>query len=75
MRKYIKGLGFYLVLFLVIVMVFWMTSIPGQESKEIYSDLIVKIQQGQVQELAVVDNIATARLQGRLCDRSGGSRL
>ncbi len=63
MKRYIKGAGFYLLLFFVIVMIFWMTSMPGQQSKEIYSDLILKIQQEQVTELSVVDNIATAKLK------------
>ncbi len=63
MKRYIKGVGFYLLLFFVIVMIFWMTSMPGQQSKEIYSDLILKIQQEQVTELSVVDNIATAKLK------------
>ncbi len=63
MRRYIKGVGFYVLLFFIIVMIFWMTSMPGQSSKEIYSDLVLKIQQGQITELSVVDNIATAALK------------
>ncbi len=63
MKGYMKGIGFYVVLFLVIITIFMMTSMPGTESKQIYSDLVQKIQQGQVQELSVVDNIATAKLQ------------
>ncbi len=39
-----------------------LTSTPGNESKEIYSDLIQKIHEEQVKELSVVDNIATAKL-------------
>ena len=63
MKRYIKGLGFYLVLFFVIVAIFWATSVPGEQEKAIYSDLVVKIQQGEVTELSVVDNIATATLK------------
>ncbi len=63
MKRYIKGVGFYVLLFFVIVMIFWMTSMPGQQTKEIYSDLILKIQQEEVTELSVVDNIATAKLE------------
>ncbi len=63
MKRYIRGVGFYILLFFVIVMIFWMTSMPGQQTKEIYSDLILKIQQEQVTELSVVDNIATAKLK------------
>ena len=63
MKRYIKGIGFYVLLFLVIVMIFTMTSMPDKQTKEIYSDLILKIQQGEVVELSVVDNIATATLK------------
>lgn len=63
MKRYLKGIGFYVILFFIIVMIFWMTSMPGKTSKEIYSDLVLKIQQEQVTELSVVDNIATAVLK------------
>ncbi len=63
MRRYFRGIGFYLLLFLVIVGIYTMTSMPSAENKEIYSDLLVKIQQEQVTELSVVDNIATAKLK------------
>ncbi len=63
MKRYIKGVGFYLLLFFVIVAIFWATSLPGEKEKQIYSDLIVKIQQGEVTELSVVDSIATATLK------------
>lgn len=63
MKRYLKGIGFYVILFFIIVMIFWMTSMPGKTSKEIYSDLVLKIQQEQVTELSVVDNIATAMLK------------
>ncbi len=63
MKRYLKGIGFYVILFFIIVMIFWMTSMPGKISKEIYSDLVLKIQQEQVTKLSVVDNIATAVLK------------
>ncbi len=63
MKRYLKGIGFYVILFFIIVMIFWMTSMPGKTSKEIYSDLVLKIQQEQVTELSVVDNVATAKLK------------
>ncbi len=62
MKRYIKGIGFYVLLFFLIVFIFTMTSMPQEGSKQIYSDLVVKIQQGQVTELSVVDNIAKAKL-------------
>ena len=47
----------------VIVAIYSFTSGTGQkEQKSIYSDLIIKIQQGDVAELSVVDNIATVKL-------------
>ena len=63
MRRGFRGIGFYLILFLVIVMIYTMTSMPSTENREIYSDLIVKIQQEQVAELSVVDNVASAKLK------------
>ncbi len=63
MKKYMKGIGFYVLLFFIIIMIFMMTSMPGSQSKQVYSDLIQKIQAEQVTELSVVDNIATAKLQ------------
>ena len=36
MNKYLKGFGFYFLLFAVIIAVFALTNIPSQETKEIY---------------------------------------
>lgn len=63
MKRYLKGMGFYLVIFVAIVTIFSLTSMPKQQERDIYSDLILKIQQGEVAELTVVDDIATATLQ------------
>ena len=63
MKRYLKGIGFYVILFLVITMIFGLTSLPGEQDKEIYSDLIRKIQQEQVTELSVVDGVAEAKLK------------
>ena len=49
-------------LFAVIIAVFALTNIPSQETKEIYSDLVVKIQNHEVKELSIVDDVATATL-------------
>ena len=62
MNKYLKGFGFYFLLFAVIIAVFALTNIPSQETKEIYSDLVVKIQNHEVKELSIVDDVATATL-------------
>ena len=63
MKKPLKGIAFYLLLFAVIVAIFSFTSAPKQKDKDIYSDLILKIQQGEVTELSVVDDVATATLK------------
>ena len=63
MKKSLKGVAFYLLLFAVIVAIFSFTSAPKQKEKDIYSDLILKIQQGEVSELSVVDDVATATLK------------
>ncbi len=63
MKKTIKGIGFYLIMFAVIIAIFTFVSSPEETNKEVYSDLILKIQQGEVSELSVVDNIATATLK------------
>lgn len=63
MKRYLRGMGFYLLLFSIIVAIFTLTSTPGDVDKNIYSDLVLKIQQGEVTELSVVDDIAVAVLR------------
>ncbi|MEG1442323.1 MAG: ATP-dependent metallopeptidase FtsH/Yme1/Tma family protein, partial [Oscillospiraceae bacterium] len=63
MKKYLKGSWLYILLFLIIIMIFLMTSMPNKQAKEIYSDLVVKIQNQEVTELQVVDDVATAKLK------------
>ena len=46
----------------VIIAVFSLTSKPAEKDNSIYSDLIIKIQQGQVNEISITDNIANAKL-------------
>ena len=62
MKKYMRGIGFYVLLLLVIILVFSMTYGGQKQDKEIYSDLVVKIQNEEVSELSIVDNVATAKL-------------
>ncbi len=59
MKKYARGIWFYVLLFVVILVIFFMTSSPKSEEKEIYSDLILKIQQEQITELSVTEDIAS----------------
>ena len=62
MKKYLRGLGFYLVLFLIIITIFVLTSMPETTTNYIYSDLINMIQKGQVKELQIVSTEAIATL-------------
>ncbi len=61
MKKYLKGIGFYLLLFLVIVMVFYMTRVTPQTETGVYSDLVRSIQNHEVSEISIVDSIATVK--------------
>lgn len=61
MKKHFKGLGFYLLLVLVIFMVFMMTRVTPQQEPGVYSDLVAKIQNHEVSEISVVDSIATVK--------------
>lgn len=63
MKRTFRSIAFYLAMIAVIIAIYSFTSGTGQkEQKSIYSDLIIKIQQGDVAELSVVDNIATVKL-------------
>lgn len=63
MKRTFRSIAFYLVMIAVIVAIYSLTSDTGQkEQKSIYSDLIIKIQQGDVAELSVADNTATVKL-------------
>lgn len=61
MKKHFKGLGFYLLLVLVIFMVFMMTRVTPQQEPGVYSDLVAKIQNHEVSEISIVDSIATVK--------------
>ncbi len=63
MKRYLRGLSFYLIMFAVIMAIYSFTAAPKQLEKDVYSDLILKIQQGEVSELSVVDDIAVAKLK------------
>lgn len=62
-KKYVKGIGFYVLLFFIILMIFVMTSMPSQKTQEIYSDLVLKIQNQEVAELQITENVAVAKLK------------
>lgn len=62
MRKYINGIGFYVILGIVIITVFLLSSFPETTDTHVYSELISMIKSEQVVELSVTDNVATAKL-------------
>ncbi len=62
MKKYLRGLGFYLILFLIILIIFVLTSVPEAPVSYVYSDLLNMIKDGKVTELQVMQTEATAKL-------------
>lgn len=62
MKRYLRGLSFYIILFLIILIIFVLTSFPENQTKYVYSDLVTMIQEGQVKELQIVDTTAVATL-------------
>lgn len=64
LKKQLKGIGFYVILFALIFLIVWMFfgMQPQQESK-LYSDLVMAIKNGEVTELTVIDNRAVALLK------------
>ncbi len=63
MKRYFKSIGIYVLLFAIIVAIFSLTSAPTQPDEDVYSDLVLKIKQGEVTELSVVEDIAVAVLR------------
>ncbi len=62
MKKYLRGIGFYGVLLLIILIIFTMTSMPETSTKYVYSDLLSLIREGKVSELRVVEADVYAKL-------------
>ena len=62
LKKTFRGIGFYLVLFLIILAIFVMTSMPEPTTKYVYSDLVSLIEKGAVAEMEVLDPIIRAKL-------------
>ncbi|WHH57559.1 ATP-dependent zinc metalloprotease FtsH [Petroclostridium sp. X23] len=55
MKKYFKGISFYILLFVVILMIFTLYNLPNKTEQKVYSDLVRLIQAGQVKELEIID--------------------
>lgn len=62
MKRIVKGIGFYLIMAAFIVGMLFITRTPHTVNKDVYSDLVLKIQQGEVSELSVSDNTANVTL-------------
>ena len=62
MKKGLRGLGFYIILFLAILTIFIITSLPETQTRVVYSDLISMIEKGAVTEIQIVDTTALVTL-------------
>ena len=62
MKKYFRGISFYILLFVVILMIFSLYAIPSKSEQKVYSDVVRDINAGQVQELEIVDKKGVAIL-------------
>jgi len=58
LKNHLRGIGFYIILFLVIMMIFVMTSFPQNQTQYIYSDLVTMVKEGQVKEIQIVETAA-----------------
>lgn len=61
--KYFKGISFYIVLFVVILLILSFVSGQGNPQDMIYSDLIKEIQTNNVDKITLKDNTATVKLK------------
>ncbi len=62
LKKYFRGISFYILLFAVILIIFTLYTLPETNEVTNYSDLVRLIQQGQVKEFEVIDRTVIATL-------------
>ncbi|MGE4282121.1 MAG: ATP-dependent zinc metalloprotease FtsH [Clostridia bacterium] len=55
MKKYAKGISFYILLFVVILMIFTLYNLPSKTDQKVYSDLVRLIKAEQIKELEFID--------------------
>lgn len=60
-KKFFRNFGFYIVLSIVIFMVFFLTRVTPQQDTNVYSDLVMKIQNHEVSEISITENTATVK--------------
>jgi len=63
LKKYFRGISFYILLFVVILMIFALYSIPTKSEQKVYSDLVREIKAGNVIELEIMDRKGVAVLR------------
>lgn len=64
LKNHLRGIGFYIILFLMIIAIFVLTNFPENQTNYIYSDLVSMIKEGSVKELQISDTSAYAVLEG-----------
>ncbi len=62
LKKYFRGISFYILLFAVILIIYTLYTLPETNEVTNYSDLVQLIQQGQVKEFEVIDDTVIATL-------------
>ncbi len=62
MKKYFRGISFYILLFVVILIIFTLYNMPDEMEQKDYSDLVRLIQQNEVTKLEVMEHSAAAIL-------------
>lgn len=62
LKNFARRMSFYIMLFLIILAIFIMSSMPESQTKYIYSDLCTMIKEEQVKEIQIVDTTATVTL-------------
>ncbi len=63
MKKYIKGIGFYILLLAVIFLIYSLISYKSGPTTKGFSDLVNQINSGNVTELQITENVAVASLK------------
>ncbi len=63
MKKYIKGIGFYAILLLVIFVIYFLLSYSTEPTKLEFGDLVNKINTNQVTTLEIIDSTAYVTLK------------
>lgn len=62
MKNHLRGIGFYIILFLIIISIFVLTNFSENQTNYIYSDLVTMVKGGEVKELQIIDTVAYATL-------------